>query len=106
LDGSYNWVSSPGDEMVRCWPHVTPVGVLGNQVPELHRIGRDPLHATNLIHILLFSCVVGVEKYRCFLGTTHENCCSLSMQNTEDKRQSGAVLSSPGKGFEPRMLAT
>jgi hypothetical protein len=37
------WVSSPGDEMVRSWPHVTPVGALGNQVPELHGIGRPAL---------------------------------------------------------------
>ena len=37
------WVSSPGDEMVRRWPHVTPVGALGNQVPKLHGIGRPAL---------------------------------------------------------------
>ncbi len=36
-------VSSPGDEMVRRWPHVTLVGALRNQVPELHRIGRPAL---------------------------------------------------------------
>jgi hypothetical protein len=64
-----------------------------------------PLCTTNLIHNLLLSHVVGVEKYRCFLGTTRENCCSLSTQDAEDKRQSGAVLSPPGRGFEPRTLA-
>jgi hypothetical protein len=37
-----------------------------------------------------------VEKYRCFLGTTRENCCFLNTQNAEDKHQSGAVLSPPG----------
>jgi hypothetical protein len=65
-----------------------------------------PLCATNLIHDLLLSRALGVEKYTCFSGTTHENCCSLSMQSTEDKRQSGAVLSLPGRGLEPRTLAT
>jgi hypothetical protein len=30
---------------------------------------------------------------------------SLSTQNAEDKRQSGAVPSPPGGGFEPRMSA-
>ncbi len=37
------WVSSPGDEMVLRWPHITPVGALGNQVPELHGIVRPVL---------------------------------------------------------------
>jgi hypothetical protein len=60
----------------------------------------------NLIHNLLLSCVVGMEKYRCYLGTTRENCCSLSMQNAKDKCQSGIVLSPPGGGFEPRTSAT
>jgi hypothetical protein len=36
-------VSSREDKMVRRWPHVTPVGALGNQVLELHRIGRSAL---------------------------------------------------------------
>jgi hypothetical protein len=65
-----------------------------------------PSCAMNLIHNLLLSRVVGVDKYRCFLGTTHENCCSLSTQNAEDKRQLGAVLSSPGREFKPRTSAT
>jgi hypothetical protein len=46
-----------------------------------------------------------MEKYRCFLGTTRENCCSLKTQNLKDKRQSGVVLSLPGGGFKPRRSA-
>jgi hypothetical protein len=65
-----------------------------------------PSWAINLIHDLLLSHVVGVEKYRCFLGTTRENCCSLSTQIAEDKRQSGAGLSPSGGGFKPRTSAT
>ncbi len=56
--------------------------------------------------ILLLSRVVEMEKYRCFLGTTRKNCCSLSMRNAKDKRQSEIVLSPPGGGFEPRTSAT
>jgi hypothetical protein len=65
-----------------------------------------PLCTTNLIHDLLLSCVVGIEKYRCFLGTTRENCCSLNTQNAKDKRQVGVVLSPPGRGFDHRTSAT
>ena len=65
-----------------------------------------PSCATNLIHDLLLSRVVGMEKYRCFLGTTRENCCSLNTRSVKDKRQSGVVLSPPGGGFELRSLAT
>ena len=65
-----------------------------------------PSCAKNLIHNLLLSRVVGMEKYRCFLGTTRENCCFLNTQNAKDNCQSGVVLSPPGGGFEPRMSAT
>ncbi len=65
-----------------------------------------PSCAMNLIHDLLLSHDVGMEKYRCFLGTTHENCCSLNTRNVKDKRQSGVVLSPQGGGFEPRSSAT
>jgi hypothetical protein len=82
------------------WAH------LGTKYRNCMGLADRPLCATNLIHDLLLSRVVGVEKYRCFLGTTRENCCSLSTQNAEDKRQSGAVLSLPGGGFEPRTSAT
>jgi hypothetical protein len=93
--------------MVQRWPHVAPVGALGNQVPELHRIGRPALvHHKFNSQFLLLSCVVEMEKYRCFSGTTRENCCSLSTQNAKDKLQSGIVLSLPGGSFEPGTSAT
>jgi hypothetical protein len=69
-------------------------------------LAGQPLCATNLIHNLLLFRVVGMEKYRCFMGTTGENCCSLNTRNAKDKRQSGVVLSLPGGGFEPRTSAT
>jgi hypothetical protein len=81
------------------WAH------LGTKYQNCMGLTDRPSCEMNLIHDLLLSCVVGVEKYRCFSGTTHENCCSLSTQNA-DKRQSGAVLSPPGEGFEPRTSAT
>jgi hypothetical protein len=62
------------------WAH------LGNKYQNCIGLAGRPSWATNLIHDLLMSRVVGVEKYRCFLGTTRENCCSLSTQNAEDKR--------------------
>jgi hypothetical protein len=65
-----------------------------------------PSCTTNLIHDLPLSRVVGIEKYRCFLGTTRENCCSLTMQNAKDKHQLGVVLSLLGGGFEPRTSVT
>jgi hypothetical protein len=65
------------------WAH------LGTKYRNCMGLADRPLCTTNLTHKLLSSCVVGVEKYRCFLGTIPENCCSLSMQNTEDKHQSG-----------------
>ncbi len=76
------------------WAH------LGTKYRNSIGLAGRPSCATNLIHDLLLSHVVGVEKYRCFLGTTHKNCCSLSTRNAEDKRQSGAVLSLPSGGFE------
>jgi hypothetical protein len=69
------------------WAH------LGTKCWNCMGLADRPSCATNLIHNLIMSHVVGVGKYRCLLGTTHENHCSLSMQNAEDNRQSGAVLS-------------
>jgi hypothetical protein len=82
------------------WAH------LGTKYQNCIELTGRPLCATNLIHDLLLSCVVGIEKYRCFSGTTGENCCSLNTQNTKDKHQSGVVVSPPGGGFKPRMSAT
>jgi hypothetical protein len=106
LDGGYNGSHLQGmrwcnvSHMSHQWAHS------GTKYGNCMGLTDQPSCATNLIHDLLLSCVVEVEKYRCFLGTTHENCCSLSTQNAEDKRQSGVVLSPPGGGFEPRMSAT
>ncbi len=69
------------------WAH------LGTKYRDCMGLTDRPLCATNLIHNFLLSCVVGVEKYRCFLGTSHKNCCSLSTQNAEDKRQWGFTKS-------------
>jgi hypothetical protein len=82
------------------WAH------LGTKYRNCIGLAGRPMCATNLIHDLLLSRVVGMEKYRCFLGTTRENCCSLNTRNVKDKRQSGVVLSLPGGGFEPRSSAT
>jgi hypothetical protein len=82
------------------WAH------LGTKYRNCIGLAGRPLCATNLICNLLLSCVVGMEKYRCFLGTTHENCCSLNTGNAKDKGQSGVVLSLLGGGFEPRTSAT
>ncbi len=58
------------------------------------------LTQTKFRHDFILSRAVGMEKYRCFAGTTRENHCSLSTRNAKDKRQSGIVLSPPGGGFE------
>jgi hypothetical protein len=84
--------------MSRRWAH------LGTKYRNCIGLAGGPSCATNLIHNLLLSRVVGMEKYRCFLGTTRENCCSLNMQNVKDKHQSGVILSLPGEGFELRLL--
>ncbi len=78
-----------------------------SDVPGLHEIDRPALVHRKFNSRLLLSRVVGVDNYIWFLGTTHESRCSQSTQNAEDKqRQSGAVLSPPGGGFEPRTSAT
>jgi hypothetical protein len=84
----------------RRWVH------LGTKYRNCIGLAGRPSCAMNLIHDLLLSRVVGMEKYRCFLGTTCENCCSLNTQNVKDKHQSGVVQSPPGGGFKPRLSAT
>jgi hypothetical protein len=86
--------------MSHWWAH------LGTKYRNCIGLAGRPSCTTNLIHDLLLSRVMGMEKYRCFSGTTRENRCSLSMGNTKDKRQSGVVLSPPGGGYEPRTFAT
>ncbi len=81
-------------------------GAAWKQVPVLYGNDRPALARHEFRHDFILSRVVGMEKYRCFLGTTHENRCSLSTRNAKDKRQSGIVLSPPGGGFEPRLSAT
>ncbi len=81
-------------------------GAAWKQVPVLYGNDRPALARHKFSHDFILSRVVGMEKYRCFLGTTRENRCSLSTQNAKDKRQSGIVLSPPGGGFEPRTSAT
>ncbi len=77
----------------------------------------DPIHSWHLTRWLnkgnLDLCTFDISWFvcpifysRCFLGATHENCCSLNTQNTEDKCQAGAILSPPGGGYEPRTSAT
>ena len=81
-------------------------GAARKQVPVLYGNDRPALARHKFRHDFILSCAVGMEKYRCFLGTAHENCCSLSTGNAKDKHQSGIVLSPPGRGFEPRTSAT
>ncbi len=81
-------------------------GAARKQVPVLYGNDRPALVCHEFWHNFILSCVVGMEKYRCFLGTTHENRCSLSTQHAKDKQQSGIVLSPPGGGFKPRTTAT
>ncbi len=81
-------------------------GAARKQVPVLYGNDRPALAHHEFWHNFILSHVGGMEKYRCFLGTTRENLCSLSTQNAKGKRQSGIVLSLPGRGFEPRTLTT
>ncbi len=81
-------------------------GAAWKQVPVLYGNDRRALARHKFWHDYILSRVVGMEKTRCFSGTTHENLCSLSTRNAKDKRQSGIVLSPPGGGFEPRTSAT
>ena len=81
-------------------------GAARKQVPVLYGNDRPALARHEFRHDFILSRAVGMEKYRCFAGTTRENCCSLSTRNAKDKRQSGIVLSPPGGGFEPRTSAT
>jgi hypothetical protein len=48
------------------WAH------LGTKYRNCIGLAGQPSCATNSIHNLVLSCVVGMEKYRCFLGTTRE----------------------------------
>jgi hypothetical protein len=45
-----------------------------------------------------------MEKYKCFLGTTRENCCSLSTQNIKDKQQSGVCTKSARRRFQTQEI--
>ena len=81
-------------------------GAARKQVPVLYGNDRPALARHEFRHDFILSRAVGMEKYRCFAGTTRENRCSLSTRNAKDKRQSGIVLSPPGGGFEPRTSAT
>jgi hypothetical protein len=45
-----------------------------------------------------------MEKYGCFLGTTHENRCSLSTRNVKDKRQSGVCTKSARRRFQTQEI--
>jgi hypothetical protein len=81
-------------------------GAAWKQVPVLYGNDRPAFTRHKFRHDFILSHVVGMEKYRCFSGTTRENRCSLSTRNAKDKRQSGIVLSPPGGGFEPRTSAT
>jgi hypothetical protein len=82
------------------------VGAAQEQLPVLYGKNRPALARHEFRHDFILSCVVGMERYRCFMGTTHENCCSLNTQNAKEKSQSGVVLSPQGGGFKPRMPTT
>jgi hypothetical protein len=45
-----------------------------------------------------------MEKYGCILGTTCENHCSPSMQNVEDKHQSGVCTKSARQRFRTQEI--
>jgi hypothetical protein len=77
-------------------------GAARKQVLVLYGNDRLALACHEFWHDFILSPVVGMEKNRCFSGTTRENRCSLSMRDTKDKHQSGIVLSLPGGGFKPR----
>jgi hypothetical protein len=56
-------------------------GAAWKQVPVLYRNDRPALAHHEFWHDFILSRVVGMEKYRCFSGTTRENRCSLSTWN-------------------------
>jgi hypothetical protein len=60
------------------------MGTAWNKVLVLYGKNRLALACHKFGHNFSSSShVVGMEKYRCFLGTTHEKRCSLNTQNTE-----------------------
>ena len=82
-------------------------GALGNQVPELHRIGR-PAFVQHKFNSRFYYCPVLWEWKRICVAweLPVKIAASLNKQNINDKRLSGVVLSLPGGGFEPRLSAT
>jgi hypothetical protein len=84
-----------------------PVGTLGNQVSELHKIGRPAL-MRHKFNSRFYNCPVLWElKSICVSWELPVKIAApLNTQNVKDKHLSGVVLSPPGGGFEPRLLAT
>ncbi len=97
---------SSKDKMVQRWQVVTLVGTAREQVPVLYGDNRPALARHEYWQNFYLVLFMRVKRYRCFVGTTHENHCFLNTQNTEAKHKSGAVLSPPGRGFEPKTSAT
>ncbi len=92
--------------MVQRWKVVTPVGTAWKQVPVLYGGNRPAFAHHEFLTQFLLGFYHENGRYRCFLETTCENGCSLITQNTEYKRQIGAVPNLPGRGFEPKLSAT
>ncbi len=83
------------------------MGALGNQVPELHRIGRPALVHHKFDSRFYYCPMLWEWKSICVSWELPVKIAApLNMQNVKDKHLSGVVLSPPGEGFEPRLSAT